>query len=70
VFDRYTLADTFDPSRLETAFTEALAPKNLEPLETVEAARTNASAPGIPLEGTPQAQAGTYPLYLTVADFP
>ena len=37
---------------------------------TAEAALGGGSAPGLSLEGTPQAQAGTYPLYLSVADFP
>jgi hypothetical protein len=37
---------------------------------TAEAALGGGSASGLSLEGTPQAQTSTYPLYLSVADFP
>jgi hypothetical protein len=39
-------------------------------LQTAEAALAGTGGPGLSLEGAPQAQAGTYPLYLDVADFP
>jgi hypothetical protein len=61
VFDRYTLAGAIDPQ----AATAALAPPPAgEDGEIIE------STAAIPVEGTPQAQAGTYPLYPGVADFP
>lgn len=43
----------------------------LDPLgAAVEAALAGDSAPGLSPRGTPRAQAGTYPLHLSVADFP
>jgi murein DD-endopeptidase MepM/ murein hydrolase activator NlpD len=61
VFDRYTLAGTVDPQ----AATAVLAPPPAGE-DGVMIEGTTA----IPLEGAPQAQAGTYPLWPGVADFP
>jgi hypothetical protein len=61
VFDRYTLAGTIDPQAADAA---------LSPPTAGEDGITIESAAAIPIEGTPQPQAGTYPLYPGVADFP
>ncbi len=57
VFDRYTLAGTVDESL------------NIHAADPEEAAGPGPAA-FVPIAGTPQAQAGTYPLDQTVQDFP
>jgi hypothetical protein len=61
VFDRYTLAGAVDTQAADAA---------LGPPPAGEDGPTIEGAKAIPLEGAPQAQAGTYPLYPGVADFP
>jgi hypothetical protein len=57
VFDHYTLAGTFDES------------VDIEPADAETAAGSVPPAI-VPIVGTPVAQAATYPLDLTVQDFP
>jgi Peptidase family M23 len=61
VFDRYTLAGAVDPQAANTA---------LAPPPPGEDGATIQGTGAIPVEGAPQAQAGTYPLWPGVADFP
>jgi hypothetical protein len=61
VFDGYTLAGALDPELVVAA----LVPPVGEDGVAIEAGTTEISP-----QGTPQAQAGTYPLVLTVTDFP
>jgi Peptidase family M23 len=61
VFDRYTLAGAVDPQAAEAA---------LAPPPAGEDGEIGTGATAIPVEGAPKAQAGTYPLWPGVADFP
>jgi hypothetical protein len=61
VFDRYTLAGTADTEAANAA---------LGPPPSGEDGGTIEGAVPIPVEGAPQAQVGTYPLWPGVVDFP
>jgi murein DD-endopeptidase MepM/ murein hydrolase activator NlpD len=61
VFDHYTLAGAIDPQAAVAALVPPPAGEDGVMIE---------GAPAIPLEGAPEAQAGTYPLWPGVADFP
>jgi hypothetical protein len=60
VFDRYTLAGTVNPATVAAIAQQA----------EVDSPAIGTGGSVIPAEGTPQAQTGTYPLFLSVADFP
>jgi murein DD-endopeptidase MepM/ murein hydrolase activator NlpD len=61
VLDRYTLAGTVDPATVS----------DVTPPVGEDGADVEAGATGIlAVQGMPQAQTGTYPLFFTVLDFP
>jgi hypothetical protein len=61
--------DVLTANSLPFVFDRYTLAGTVDPL-TAQAALGAGSAPGVTLVGTPQAQAGTYPLYASVATFP